>query len=108
MSVSDPKVETGVPTAVNAAALDSNFLIPPSVRAPSDRKRSQGRSPYRTITDGELTLVQISCDFVCACIALPVALVLLSALSSVPTNAPSQFATSIRIDSLFPLAVVIA
>jgi exopolysaccharide biosynthesis polyprenyl glycosylphosphotransferase len=52
--------------------------------------------------------MQLSCDFICACIALPIALVLLSMLSSVPTNAPSQFGTSIKIDSFFPVAVVLA
>jgi exopolysaccharide biosynthesis polyprenyl glycosylphosphotransferase len=65
-------------------------------------------SPYRTITDKELTLVQISCDFVCACIALPLSLVLLSHLSAVPVNAPRQLVTNMQIDSLFPVAVVIA
>jgi exopolysaccharide biosynthesis polyprenyl glycosylphosphotransferase len=65
-------------------------------------------SPYRTITDKELTLVQISCDFVCACIALPLSLILLSYLSAVPVNAPGQLATNVQIDSLFPVAVVIA
>ncbi|HEY5383642.1 MAG TPA: sugar transferase [Acidimicrobiales bacterium] len=65
-------------------------------------------SPYRTITDKELTLVQISCDFVCACIALPLSLVLLSHLSAVPVNAPGQLVTNMQIDSLFPVAVVIA
>ena len=56
-------------------------------------------SPYRTITDKELTLVQISCDFVCACIALPLSLVVLSQLSAVPVNASgfcSRAATTAR------------
>ncbi len=65
-------------------------------------------SPYRTITDKELTLVQISCDFVCACIALPLSLILLSYLSAVPVNARGQLVTNLQIDSLFPVAVVIA
>jgi exopolysaccharide biosynthesis polyprenyl glycosylphosphotransferase len=65
-------------------------------------------SPYRTITDKELTLVQISCDFVCACAALPLSLILLSYLSAVPVNAAGQLVTNLQIDSLFPVAVVIA
>ena len=65
-------------------------------------------SPYRTITDKELTLVQISCDFVCACIALPFSLILLSYLSAVPVNARGQLVTNLQIDSFFPVAVVIA
>jgi exopolysaccharide biosynthesis polyprenyl glycosylphosphotransferase len=109
MSISESKVGTVKPTAASGLVNEPNFAIPSELSVPRRRRRqSRGASPYRSVTDRELTLVQISCDFVCACIALPVALVLLSALSSVPTNAPSQFATSIKIDSLFPLAVVIA
>src|SRR5580692_11734333 len=65
-------------------------------------------SPYRTITDKELTLVQICCDFVCACIALPLSLVLLSQLSAGAVNAPGRLLTNLEVDSLFPVAVVIA
>ena len=65
-------------------------------------------SPHRTITDKELTLVQICCDFVCTCIALPLSLLLLSHLSAVSVNAPGQLLTNMQIDSLFPVAVVIA
>jgi exopolysaccharide biosynthesis polyprenyl glycosylphosphotransferase len=72
------------------------------------RLAAPSRSPYRTITDKELTLVQISCDFVCACIALPLSLVLLSHLSAVPVNASGRLVTNMQIDSLFPVAVVIA
>src|SRR5580692_9769367 len=109
MSISESKVGTVKPTAASGLANEPNFAIPSELSVPRRRRRqSRGASPYRSVTDRELTLMQISCDFVCACIALPVALVLLSVLSSVPTNAPSQFATSIKIDSLFPLAVVIA
>ncbi len=71
-------------------------------------ERAQLAANYRTITDGELTLVQICCDFVCACIALPLSLILLSHLSAVPVNAPRQLVTNMEIDSLFPVAVVIA
>jgi exopolysaccharide biosynthesis polyprenyl glycosylphosphotransferase len=74
----------------------------------NERARLAATSPSRTITDKELTLVQICCDFVCACIALPLSLVLLAQLSAVPVNAPGQLATNIQLDSLFPVAVVIA
>ena len=57
MSISDPEVK------VREGTISSS---PPGEKA----------SPYRTITDRELTLVQICCDFVCACIALPLSLVL--------------------------------
>jgi exopolysaccharide biosynthesis polyprenyl glycosylphosphotransferase len=93
MSISDSevKVEAGAVTA--------------SPRTPLSGGKS---SPYRTITDKELTLVQICCDFVCACAALPLSLILLSRISAVPVNAPAQLLTNLQIDSLFPVAVVIA
>jgi exopolysaccharide biosynthesis polyprenyl glycosylphosphotransferase len=84
MSISDPEVKVSEPAQLAATA------------------------PYRTITDGELTLVQICCDFVCACIALPLSLILLSHLSAVAVNAPRHLVTNMEIDSLFPVAVVIA
>ena len=72
------------------------------------RLAATSSSPYRTITDKELTLVQISCDFVCACIALPLALFVLAQVSSVPTNTVARLMTNLQIDSLFPVAVVMA
>src|SRR5580704_1028219 len=89
MSISDPEVKVREETITSS---------PPGGKA----------SPYRTITDKELTLVQICCDFVCACIALPLSLVLLSQLSAVAVNAPGRLLTNLQIDSLFPVAVVIA
>lgn len=109
MSISESKVGTVEPTAASGTAERPNFAIPPELSVPRQRRdRHRGASPYRSIGDRELTLVQISCDFICACVALPVALVILSALSSVPTNAPSEFALSVKIDSFFPVAVVLA
>jgi exopolysaccharide biosynthesis polyprenyl glycosylphosphotransferase len=91
MSIRDPEVEVRreAPTAPPAQPVGAKA------------------SPYRTITDKELTLVQICCDFVCACIALPVSLLVLSKLSAVAVNAPGQLLTNLQIDSLFPVAVVI-
>ncbi len=102
MSISDPKVKVSEPAAP-ATALTMTAPAPTSALP-----RSDPEVPYRTITDKELTLVQICCDFVCACIALPVSLVVLAQLSAVPVNAPRQLATNVQIDSLFPVAVVVA
>ena len=102
MSISDPKVKVSEPAAP-ATALT---MTAPALT--SALPRSDPEVPYRTITDKELTLVQICCDFVCACIALPVSLVVLAQLSAVPVNAPRQLATNVQIDSLFPVAVVVA
>jgi exopolysaccharide biosynthesis polyprenyl glycosylphosphotransferase len=109
MSISESKVGTAEPTAASGLADEHNFVIPPELSVPRRRRHQpRGVSPYRSISDHELTLVQLSCDFICACVALPVALVILSAISSVPTNAPAEFGTSIKIDSFFPVAVVLA
>ncbi len=109
MSISESKVDTVNPTAASGLASEPNFVIPPELSVPGRRRHHpRGSSPYRSITDRELTLMQVSCDFVCACIALPVSLIVLSILSAVPTNAGSQLMTNIRLDSLFPVAVVIA
>jgi exopolysaccharide biosynthesis polyprenyl glycosylphosphotransferase len=74
----------------------------------SEQARLAATAPHRTITDRELTLVQICCDFICACIALPLSLIVLSHLSAVAVNAPRQLLTNLELDSLFPVAVVIA
>ena len=108
MSISDPKVKVVGRTAAHDAA-----GAPPVAVQPTARRRQEGRPthatpPTRAISDGELTLVQLSCDFVCACLALPLALVVLSQLSAVPVNAPGQLVTNLQFDSLFPVAVVVA
>jgi exopolysaccharide biosynthesis polyprenyl glycosylphosphotransferase len=103
------KVGTVEPTAASGIATEPNFAIPSEVSVPGRRRRpARGASPYRTISDRELLFVQISCDFICACIALPLSLFILSSLSSVPTNAWSELMTNIKVDSLFPVAVVIS
>ncbi len=90
-------------TATAAAVDDPNFVIP-TLPSPGHR----GRGSRRTITDGELTLLQICCDFVCACIALPLSFVALSLVSAVPENQLGHFAANAKADSFFPVAVVIA
>ncbi len=106
MSISEPKVTAAGRTSPSAVAGDSDLFVPLRLHSPG--RRTTTPSPYRTITDSELTLVQISCDFVCACIALPLALLLLAQVSSVSVNAVGQLMTNLEIDSLFPVAVVIA
>ena len=112
MSMSDPRVKTGKRTVTthNRTAVDEpNLATPPPLPVPSDSGESRrADSPFRNVGDRDLTLMQVSCDVVCACIALPLSLILLSKLSSVPVNAPGKLLTSMRIDSLFPLGVVLA
>jgi exopolysaccharide biosynthesis polyprenyl glycosylphosphotransferase len=105
MSISDPKTRAAKSTAANALAADSNFAIPPKLGAPSSPVAGHKR---RSITDREFALVQASSDFVCACIALPLSLLILSLLSAQPVNDLSQIWRNSAIDCLFPVSVVIA
>ena len=107
MAMSDFKVTSGR-AAVNAVVgrADPQMLGPIAVTA---RRRwhprclslsCHQRQGARTPAD--------SCDFVCACIALPLSLILLSRLSSVQANPLGQLTTNLKLDSLFPFAVVLA
>ena len=78
------------------------------MQSPPDGNGTHAASPSRAISDRALTLLQISCDFVCACIALPLSLILLSQLSSVQANTLGQLTTNLKLDSLFPFTVVLA
>jgi exopolysaccharide biosynthesis polyprenyl glycosylphosphotransferase len=64
-------------------------------------------SPHGSISDGELTFVQVSTDFLCSFIALPSALVLLSQLSTVPANSIHELGKNFGLDALFPVAVIL-
>jgi exopolysaccharide biosynthesis polyprenyl glycosylphosphotransferase len=110
MKISDPKVKAEAPTAVDPVTVaDSSAAIGTLLRDQVANGPTTPADPlYRTISDHELTLVLICGDFVCACIALPLSLVVLAQLSSVPVNAPAQLLTNVKIDSLFPVAVVAA
>jgi exopolysaccharide biosynthesis polyprenyl glycosylphosphotransferase len=115
MSITDPKLKTGkrtlkthVRTTVNAVVEDPNLATSPPHPVPHDSDDTSAAFPARTISDRDLTLMQISCDFVCACIALPLSLLVLSRLSSVSANASGLLLANMRVDSLFPVAVVVA
>ena len=108
MSISDPKVKVVERTAAHGVAETAHLATPPALRRRQHDRPTHAASPSRAISDSELTLVQLSSDFVCACIALPLSLILLSQLSTVPVNAPGQLLTNLQLDSLFPVAVVVA
>lgn len=112
MSISEPDVETSGLHTPDGAAVDDRAAEAATARhAPAAFDDEPGAPPppsYRTISDRELTLVQICCDFVCACIALPLSLLLLAGLSTVPANAPGELVTNMKIDSFFPVAAVLA
>ena len=108
MSAPAPRTKTRNRTAVRARPAEPNLQTQAPPPEPDDNGQAGAASPARTISDRDLTLMQISCDFLCACIALPLSLILLSRLSSVPANAPGEFLTNMKVDSLFPVAVVLA
>jgi exopolysaccharide biosynthesis polyprenyl glycosylphosphotransferase len=110
MSGSESKLTVDDAPETDAAA--AVVIHPPREPAPAPPAPAAGGPPNNTaaraVTDEELTLLQICCDFLCVCVALPVALVVLAQLSTVPVNAPGQFMTDLKVDSLFPVTVVTA
>ncbi len=103
-SVAGPSVASTATGDARGAPESSDFGFGPGG---DPLASSRPAPPYRTITDRELTWVLIRCDFVCACVALPLSLLLLSRVSAVEVNSPSQLVTNIKVDSLFPVAVVL-
>jgi FlaA1/EpsC-like NDP-sugar epimerase len=81
-------------------------------RRPFPNRRASGSNfetlKDRSITDLEFALVEASNDFLCACIALPLSLFLLSYISTAPPNSIHLLRQNITYDCLFPAAVVIA
>ena len=115
MSSSDPKVKTGRGALGRAIGRqrtpvvdEPSLAAPPPLPEPHDSDDARAASPSRTINDRDLTLMQISCDFVCACIALPLSLLVLSRYSSASSNESGRLLANMRVDSLFPIAVVVA
>ena len=107
MSLSDRKLDTVDATAANAGIPDSNFAVPPLPRPATAVEGSQ-YTQVRAITDRAYALMQVCCDFLCACIALPVALLVLSGASNVAVNSYSRFTANLKVDALFPVAAVLA
>jgi exopolysaccharide biosynthesis polyprenyl glycosylphosphotransferase len=103
MSISGSKTEAARSTSVNAVAGDANFAVPPRLGVPGSTP-----SRRRSITDREFAMVHLCSDFVWACAALPLSLVVLSLISAVPTNSLNELHRNLVVDSLFPVAVVVA
>jgi exopolysaccharide biosynthesis polyprenyl glycosylphosphotransferase len=110
MSISNQNQRVGPigSTAANAAAAAPNFAIPSKLGEPEIPSDLVNGPKHRSITDRELIMVQVSADFICACIALPLALLVLSAVSTVHDNSARHLFTNVRVDSLFPVGVVLA
>ena len=110
MSISDPRVETGSRTAdrtaVKPIADAPNLATPLPLSVPDDSGGTHAASPQHTISDRDLTLMQSLATL--SCVALPLSLLLLSRLSSASVNASAELLANIKLDSLFPGAVVLA
>jgi len=108
MSISDPKV-AGRGTVDRTNVADARKLATAPLRSvQEDSDGPHAASRRHTISDSGLTLLQISCDFVGACVALPLSLLLLSRFSSASVNSSGELLTNMKLDSLFPVAVVLA
>ncbi len=107
MAMSDFKVKSGRTAVRGVADEPTQQVLAPWPLSP-DGNGAHAALRSRAISDRALILVQISCDFVCACIALPLSLILLSKLSSVQPNTVGQLSTNLKLDSLFPFTVVLA
>jgi exopolysaccharide biosynthesis polyprenyl glycosylphosphotransferase len=100
--------ETGKLDDAEGDAVSPSDLSATSAGSTADSALHQTGSevPQGSITDRELAFVQVSTDFLCSYIALPLSLLLLSVLSSVPINSIHQLGTNFAVDSLFPIAVI--
>ena len=75
---------------------------------PGSSSSAIATSAHGSITERGLMCVHVGTDFLCSYIALPLSLVLLSQISSVPTNSIHRLWSNFTLDSLFPISVVVA
>src|SRR5580704_16583370 len=94
-------------TAANAAVSPHNFAVPAVLPEPGSSAPASFRR-RRTITDGEIALVHLCVDFICACIALPLSLYILSQISTVFVNSLLLFQYNLSVDCLFPVCAIAA
>ncbi len=106
MSLSDRKLGLVESTAANAEIEASNFALPASFPEPGSPFESPRHA--RAISDRKLVAIQVSVDFLCACIALPLSLLILTTMSSVRVNSIQHLWHNTAIDGFFPFAVIIA
>jgi exopolysaccharide biosynthesis polyprenyl glycosylphosphotransferase len=108
MSLSDRRLGTVESTAANGGAADPNFAVPPRLPEPSAQPGTKHVTHSRGLSDRDISMIDMCCDFVCACIALPLSLVVLAAISHVEVNSLHNFWTNIADDCLFPVCAVAA
>jgi exopolysaccharide biosynthesis polyprenyl glycosylphosphotransferase len=108
MSASGPKVKTRKGRVIDAVVTEPDIEIPAASPVPRDNGSDVPVSSTRTLSDRDLALMEVFCDLLCACIALPLSLILLSQLSSVPVNDLGDLLSNMKVDSLFPVALVLA
>ncbi len=96
-------------TAANAYTDDANFSIHSPLDRPGEsRRRHRATTPYRSVSDRELSFMQACNDFICACVALPFALIIFARISTLQANSQTYLVHNLTVDSFFPVAVVIS
>lgn len=108
MSISNPRVSGRITAGRREVADPHTLAAAPRRTVQVHSDGTVDASARHTISDSGLTVIQVSCDFICACIALPLSLLLLSCFSSAGVNASGRLWTNTKLDSLFPVAVVLA
>jgi exopolysaccharide biosynthesis polyprenyl glycosylphosphotransferase len=108
MSISKQGLENVKPTAANASISPPNFAVAGTFPEPVTTLGPNQAAGPDSITDTELSLVQVCVDFMCVCIALPLSLVLLSSVSAAQINSYAFVRFNTAVDCLFPLAAVVA
>jgi exopolysaccharide biosynthesis polyprenyl glycosylphosphotransferase len=107
MSIFNQRVENVESTSANATVSPQNFAVPAVLSEPTLVRPPAGVRRH-SISERELSSVQVCADFIGACVALPLALLVLSRASSVSSNSVSLLWKNAEVDSLFPIAVVVA
>jgi exopolysaccharide biosynthesis polyprenyl glycosylphosphotransferase len=106
MSIFNQRVGSVDATAANATVPSQNFAVPSSLPEPGSVPVVKQRR--QSIGDRELAMVQVCADFICACLTIPLALLVLSRASTVPSNSLHVLWHNAAVDSLFPVAVIVA
>jgi len=104
MTIHDPEVDK-----VEGDA-ESGKRIPAKPAAQTHQISTEGSVDpgHGSITDNEFAFVQVCTDFLCAYLSLPLALALLSLISTVHDNSFHELRMNFTIDSLFPISVIVA
>ena len=95
-------------TPLSSAVGDASLETEPWLISFAREVRASNARKQPPISDRERTALLLSGDFIAACAALPLALLLLAAFSHVQANSLGAFTRNLADDALFPVAVILA